>query len=220
MKTPGVALSLSSRPVTTGSLAKVTVWSPAKVTIAWVLAAPPAGAAATFAASVVGLVEVDDHRLDELVHERRDRDAALDVAILVEGLHQPGEVGDDRVVELVDLAVHAIHQLGQVDPWVPATTEPRTSPPTRNGDGLALAVVELAAVVGDAGERRRLVPQAADRACEDPGGDIGSRLGLFGGVHQCGGHQTLTSCVVGMAGVSGSRGRYSAAGQDDALGVW
>ncbi len=59
VKTPGVALSVSSRPVTAGSLAKVIVWSVEKATIAAVPGpSAPAAAGSISAASVAAWLKL------------------------------------------------------------------------------------------------------------------------------------------------------------------
>ena len=107
-----------------------------------------------------GLVEVENDRADQIVHDRRDRDAVLEVAVLVQCLYEPGEVGHHRVVKPINLAVGTLDQLRQVHARG-AIDGSQHEAADRERDTFARSVLELAAVVGDAASRRGLEPQSA-----------------------------------------------------------
>ena len=105
-------------------------------------------------------LEVDRHRADELMHDRRNPHARLDIAVLIE---RSGRGGARLVTKgscsLSILPCHAVDQLRQVQPRR-GLHRPKHEPTDQESDGLAGPVLEFAVVGRKTGQRRRLVFQA------------------------------------------------------------
>src|SRR5258706_1004365 len=99
------------------------------------------------------------------MHDCRDRDAVLNVAVMIQRLNQPGEIGNDRVMEPVDFSVDAVDELCQVCSRC-ARYGSQNEPTDQERDRLAFSIRKLTAFVGDTARCRGLISEATNRARE------------------------------------------------------